>query len=390
MKTGRIVKVLEDKRRKETLIECDENRKIIISFYYPIDETWKESRQALYADLYSPREDEFINRFKEMVPLENDAEKEKFLGSIKTNIYNDAPISKKQVTYPVIIHSTGLGSPRDYVTFNIEELVNKGYVVFTIGHIYDSMFTIFPNGQILEPSKEEYTQEEKENLIDIRKNDILFVLNQLEKLNNEDDVIKNKLDLQRIGTIGHSLGGAAVFKASQCDSRIKATVLFDASMQFLNLSEDINEKQRLNTPILNFRRGNFNYEASMTMFIDYLKDKFDDEHFKKQIILYDNILRDSNREQKALFNYLCGYKSFIKLNGTKHMTFTDYSIIKGEKMENETLSVEKSHEVINNITIRFLDEFLCGKEKQYSGFIKNNNYITLIDEDGQPIGVANL
>jgi predicted esterase len=390
MKIGRLVKVLEDRERKETLIECDENRKVIISFYYPIDETWKENRQALYGDLYSPREDEFINRFKEMVPLENDAEKEKFLKSIKTNIYNDAPISKKQITYPVIMHSTGLGCPRDYMTFNIEELVNEGYVLFTIEHIYDSMLTVLPNGEILEPPKKEYTQEEKENLIDIRKNDILFVLNQLEKLNNEDDVIKNKLDLQRIGIIGHSLGGAAVFKASQWDSRIKATVLFDASLQFLNLSEDIKQKQLLNTPVLNFRRGSFKYEASMKMFIDYLKEKFDGEHFKKELILYDKVLRDSDVGQKELFNYVCGYKSFIKLNDSRHMTFTDYSIIKGEKMESETLSVEKAHKVINNITIRFLDEFLCGKEGQYSRFVENNDYITLIDEDGQPIGVANL
>ncbi len=380
MKIGRIVRVLEDKERKETLIESDENRKVIISFYYPIDEMWKEDRQALYVDLYSPREDEFINRFKGMVPLENDTEKEKFIRSIRTNIYNDAPISKKHVTYPVIMHSTGLGSPRDYMTFNIEKLVNEGYVVFTIEHIYDSMLTVFPNGEILEPQKEEYTQEEKENLIDVRKNDILFVLDQLEKLNNEDDVIKNKLNLQRIGIIGHSLGGAAVFKATQCDSRIKATVLFDASLQFLNLSEDIKEKQTLNTPVLNFRRGSFNYEASMKMFIDFAKVKFDSEQFKKQIILYDNVLRDSDKGQKELFNYLCGYKSFIKLNGSSHMTFTDYSIIKGEKMESKILSVEKAHEVINDITIRFLDEFLCGKEGKYSRFIENNDYITLIDE----------
>jgi dienelactone hydrolase len=389
MKIGRIVKVLEDRERKETLIECDENRKVIISFYYPIDETWKENRQALYVDLYSPREDEFINRFKGMVLLENDTEKEKFIKNIKTNIYNNAPISKKQVVYPVIMHSTGLGSPRDYVTFNIEELVNEGYVVFTIEHTYDSVFTVLPNGEIIEPQNKEYTQEEKENLIDIRKNDILFVLNQLEKLNNEDDVIKNKLDLQQIGIIGHSLGGAAVFKACQCDSRIKATVLFDASLQFLNLSEDIKEKQSLNTPVLNFRRGSFKYEASMKMFIDYLKDKFDGEHFKKEIILYDKVLRDSDVGQKELFNYLCGYKSFIKLNGSRHMTFTDYSIIKGEKMESETLSVEKAHKVINNITIKFLNEFLCKKEDQYCRFVENNDDITLIHEDGQSIGVIN-
>lgn len=380
MKIGRVIRLLEDTERKETLIQCNENRKVIISFYYPIDENWKEDGQALYMKLYRPREDEFINRFKEIVPLENDREKIKFLKKITTNIYNDAPISKKQVAYPIIIQSTGLGAPRDYMTFNIEKLVSEGYVVFTISHTYDSMLATLPNGEILEPLKKELTQDEKKKLIDIRKDDILFVLNKLEQLNNEDDVIKNKLDLQRIGVVGYSLGGAAVFKASQCDSRIKTIVLFDASLQFFDLSRNIEEKQTLNIPVLNFRRGTFDYETSMKRTIDYLKDKVDGEKFKKEVIIYDKVLRDSNDEQKNLFNYISGYKSFIKLNTSNHMIFTDYSIIIGQKVETETLSVEKAHEVINDVTIRFLDEFLCGNQEKYSCFIKNNECITLIDE----------
>lgn len=266
------------------------------------------------------------------------------------------------------------------MTFNIEKLVSEGYVVFTISHTYDSMLATLPNGEILEPLKKELTQDEKKKLIDIRKDDILFVLNKLEQLNNEDDVIKNKLDLQRIGVVGHSLGGAAVFKASQCDSRIKTIVLFDASLQFFDLSRNIEEKQTLNIPVLNFRRGTFDYETSMKRTIDYLKDKVDGEKFKKEVIIYDKVLRDSNDEQKNLFNYISGYKSFIKLNTSNHMIFTDYSIIIGQKVETETLSVEKAHEVINDVTIRFLDEFLCGNQEKYSCFIKNNECITLIDE----------
>lgn len=385
MKIGRIVRVLEDKERKETIIKSDENRKVIISFYYPADENWKESRQALYVDLYSPREDEFISIFKNMLPYKENAEKENYLKSIKTNIYNDAPISKKAVNYPVIIQCSGLGSPRDYLTFNIEKLVSEGYVVFTIGHLYDSMLTVMPDGKVIETAKDELTQDEKKELIEIRKDDIVFVLNNLEKLNLEDDVIKNKLNLNRIGIIGHSLGGAAAFKASQYDLRIKAAVLFDASLQFLDLSNVLNNKKTLNTPVLNFRRGTFDYETSMKSYIDYMKDKFNGDKFKEGVLIYDGVLRDSAVEQKNLFHYLSGYKSFIKLNTSKHMAFTDYSIIKGEKMESEILTVKKAHEVINDLVIRFMDEFLCGKKKRYSGFIKNDEDVTLIDEDGKSI-----
>lgn len=380
MKIGRIVKVLEDTERKETLIQCNENRKIIISFYYPVDENWKEDRQAFYAELYKPKEEEFINIFKKIVVLDNDTEKIKFLKGIKTNIYNDAPISKKQVAYPVIIQSSGLGAPRDYLTFNIEKLINKGYVVFTIGHSYDSILNILPNGEMFQPLNKELTQDDKKKLIDIRKDDILFVLNKLEQLNNEDSIIKGKLDLQKIGVLGHSLGGAAVFKAAQYDPRIKATVLFDASLQFFELEKYIKENQTLKTSILNFRRGTFDYETSIKTFIDYSKDKMNGEKFKEDIIIYDKVLRDSDKEQKNLFNYITGYKSFIKLNTSNHMIFSDYSRIVGKKMESETLSVEKAHYIINDLTIRFFDEFLCDKNKEYSGFIKNTEWITLIDK----------
>lgn len=47
MVIARIIKVLEDKERKETLIEGYDNRKMLISFYYPIDETCKENSQAI-------------------------------------------------------------------------------------------------------------------------------------------------------------------------------------------------------------------------------------------------------------------------------------------------------------------------------------------------------
>lgn len=78
MGIGRIVRVLEDKKRKETLVEGNDNRKVIISFYYPISEGVENNRQAFYMDLYSPKEDEFINKYKPMITLDDDKEKENF------------------------------------------------------------------------------------------------------------------------------------------------------------------------------------------------------------------------------------------------------------------------------------------------------------------------
>ena len=57
MKIGRVVRILEDTSRKDIFSKIDENRKVIISIFYPMDENYKIEKQAFYKDLYDPRQD---------------------------------------------------------------------------------------------------------------------------------------------------------------------------------------------------------------------------------------------------------------------------------------------------------------------------------------------
>ena len=173
MKIGRLVRMLTDNKRRELLNDTDEKRKIITSIFYSVDENLNESKQALYMDLFHPCQEEFIKRFAEKKNLAGQQVSKSYLKSINTNTYNNIPISKKQILSPVIIYSPGLGMDRDSLIYNIEKLVNEGYIVFTLGHIYDTNFTVLPNGQIIEQAKHiaDSTLEEKEQLIDIRKED---------------------------------------------------------------------------------------------------------------------------------------------------------------------------------------------------------------------------
>lgn len=381
MEVGRAVRLLTDNNRKELLNDSDENRKIMISIFYPSDEESDDSKQAFYMDLFSPCEEEFIKRFADRKNVQGQQVSENYLRSIKINTYNDIPISKRNIKYPVIIYSPGLGMDRDCLIYNIEKLVSAGYVVITIGHIYETDFTILPDGKIVESTDKIYDFKQLQ-LIDIRKEDVLFLLDELKVLNSEDELIKEKLDLNKIGIMGHSLGGAAIFKAASEDARIKAAITLDGSLQYFNLAKDISEGRRLSTPFLNFRRGTIDYAEEIKKAIEFNADKTDGEEFKKRIISRHQVSIKQIDEQKNLYEYLAGYKSFIKLKYSEHLTFTDWPLIYNQEMENDILPIKEAHKIISEITARFYNEFLLGIKGDYTRFIGSCPQICIIDKDG--------
>ena len=57
-----------------------------------------------------------------------------------------------------------------------------------------------------------------------------FVLDQLATWNAQHPQLRDRLDLQRIGVFGHSLGGAAAAGAARLDERIDAAINLDGGM----------------------------------------------------------------------------------------------------------------------------------------------------------------
>jgi hypothetical protein len=389
LKIGRIVRLLTDNNRKELFSGIDEQRKIIISIFYPAREDSNECKQGLYMNLFNPCQEEFIKRFGEKKDIAGQKLSEDYLRRMKINTYNDIAISEKEILYPVIIYSPGLGMDRDCLIYNIEKLVSEGYIVFSVGHIYDTDFTILPDGKIIEQAKHvaNSTIEEKDQLVNVRKEDIIFLLDELKILNSKDEIIKDKLNLDKLGIIGHSIGGAAVFRAASEDTRIKAVVMLDGSLQIFNLAKDISEGKRTNTPFLNFRRGSIDYSEEMKKTIESNADITDGEEFRKRVISRHQTLIGQIRGQKELYEYLTGYKSFIKLKNSEHLTFTDWPVIFNREFVNGVLNIKEAHEIISDITTRFFNEFLLGVEGDYRNFITSNrcSKIFVINKNGESV-----
>jgi predicted dienelactone hydrolase len=390
MKVGRIVKVLTDFSRNEIVRDSEEKRKLIISIFYPIEDDWNADRQAFYIDLYHTREQRFIDEWKA------EGVEEYYIRNVKTNIYNNAPMKSSNTKYPVVIYSPGFSCGRDTSIFTLQKVVEEGYIVITVGHIYETDFTIMPNGEVIEMLKElknisSNSLDAWKRLINIRKQDIIFLINELDSINKYDESLNNKLDISSIGVIGFSLSSQACFEAAAEDSRIKAVVLFEGCLHNSTVSERVKAGEKSYTPHLLIKRHASSHKLRVDECYSWYKDMEDREEAEKRV--KESIEQSCiiTKTQKDLYEYVKGYKSFVKLNHSKHMTFSDMPMLENREYEEclgGQLSINRAYKIISEVTFRFFNEFLIGNTNEYQKFINSeNNYPELkkINEDGEII-----
>lgn len=170
---------------------------------------------------------------------------------VTTNAAPSVPVATDQPSYPVLIYLSGLNGFRQASTFQVQELVSHGYIVAAIDQPYSAASVVFPDGRQITG----WTKDQMQPLIDQSTNpvgkapmvngktlkngiipylaqDVSFTLDQLTALDKTDpnDILTGRLDLQRVGTFGISLGAMVAGEASHRDPRIKASLMMDAAM----------------------------------------------------------------------------------------------------------------------------------------------------------------
>ncbi|WEF33004.1 alpha/beta hydrolase family protein [Pseudoduganella chitinolytica] len=134
---------------------------------------------------------------------------------------------------PVILFSPGLGNAVETYAGLTEDLASHGYVVVTINHSYVSGPTRLPDGSIAAPVIDGGSDEVLAELVA----DQQHVLDWLEQRNAEQGgPLAGKLDLARVASYGHSLGGATALGLQRLDGRVKAAVNLDGTV-YGNLEE---------------------------------------------------------------------------------------------------------------------------------------------------------
>jgi predicted dienelactone hydrolase len=156
----------------------------------------------------------------------------------RAHAYVDAPAAEAAAPYPLILFSHGWSGLRFQNTYQMEELASHGYVVAAVEHTYGAMTTVFSDGSVAghNPAGLPFDLPEAEyrlaanRLVTQWAQDLAFVLDTLASLQADDPggLLAGRLDLARVGVMGHSTGGGAAVEFCAADARCRAGLAMDA------------------------------------------------------------------------------------------------------------------------------------------------------------------
>jgi len=161
------------------------------------------------------------------------------LSRVHAHSIRDAEVSPRQGLYPVVLMRAGLAALTTGYTTLAEDLASHGYVVVGFDAPYRSTVVVLPDGRVIARAPQNDadlvsgSQQEllANKLVQAWSADMGFALDQLERLNASDPSGKllGRLDMQRVGVFGHSLGGATALQFCHDDPRCKAGIDVDGA-----------------------------------------------------------------------------------------------------------------------------------------------------------------
>lgn len=159
--------------------------------------------------------------------------------------------SAAQGSFPVLLFSPGMGGQPEIYRALLEEICSRGYIVAAVNHRYGSGFSAYNDGEIVTVDPNEFLLglSDKEDFMEryiegARKmfammvSDVHFVHKKLYDINRYDQQIGGHMDLESMGILGHSLGGATAIKSICEDNRFQAVVNIDGSMEVWGASAE--------------------------------------------------------------------------------------------------------------------------------------------------------
>ena len=203
------------------------HRELPIWIWYPADVNADSTTAPYLPPAWEEAYNELqgLNRFQE-----------RNVESIRTHSFENAALAGSHDPYPVLILMPGYGLvPADY-TVMAENLASNGYVVIGINPTYASTLVVSSEGKVfLQSDKGSLNQETFDADLDrigrTWRDDALFVLDRVEEMNKDgSSLFFNKLDMQMIGLLGHSFGGATAAAVCKTDPRCKAGVDIDGAL----------------------------------------------------------------------------------------------------------------------------------------------------------------
>jgi len=176
----------------------------------------------------------------------------------------NVPVALAGAPYPVVIYSHGYTFHRQENSEKLEELASHGFVAVAIDHI-DCRTTVYPGGTAVRGIfSDPPTDLAIDTAVADRLADDRFVLEALAQVNASDLLLAGRLDLNRLGAMGWSLGNSDLGELVQADTRFKGIVMLEGYLQGAPGLLDALLQQGLRLPLL----GMYQEDLSLSPLFD--------------------------------------------------------------------------------------------------------------------------
>jgi predicted dienelactone hydrolase len=287
------------------------------------------------------------------------------LDPIKGHTFQAPPIVSGNDRYPVLVFSPGYGTNAIQYTALVEELVSHGYLVATVDHPFQSRAIAYPDGRIVTTAEPDPAfsvdpqarEKDYQTRMGVLAADLRFVLDMLTRLNagGPENRFVARLDLDRVGVVGHSIGGIAASHAALADARLKVVANQDGHHHSLAVALDA-EGRAPKQPFVELTdRGSPPTDKQLATW-KISRAEFDRETAK------------GKQRADASLASISGGSFRITLPNIQHNSFTDMVIWDPDSLEARHRRIQ----MIRDYTRAFLDKFLRGDPQ------------TLLDSDSSP------
>lgn len=300
---------------------------------------------------------------------------------VRTNSKDGLALSDEQQSYPVILFSHGAGTTMEVQASQSEDLASHGYIVVAIDHTYVSAATAFPDRIVYhkEATTDFQSADPAEIITQIMADDAGFVIEELEEMNegNIGTMFAGRLNLDAIGAIGHSVGGAAAYNLALNESRVKAAINLDGRV-YITPDEDSHSI----APYLMLAGDTFHLQtiqAQKSLMKDF--DEMTDEEQKLMLSMYrskeayQEAYHTDTQNVLGLVEVLKASGNLFTIEGSDHMKFTDIGLFIGVRQLRELINIRgktdpaRCLEITSALTLAFFDQHLMGKTGDALGFL---------------------
>lgn len=158
---------------------------------------------------------------------------------INLSASENVPVLPGDARFPVLIFSHGMVGLRLQNSSTLQDLASWGYIVIAVDHTDAAAVTVFPDGEARFYNLEHYGipagREVEKALVDERVfpvwvEDQRFIYDTIEAWAASDPLLAGRINLDQIGSFGHSFGGATALEICRIEARCLAAVNLDGGL----------------------------------------------------------------------------------------------------------------------------------------------------------------